>query len=317
MIFPLLKGILSPLKVPVTYLLVLLNALIFLVCLEDFDKSQGEIERILSERDMVLTQGLVFSQYIEAHPNDFHKLLKEVAKKSLDGDTRSAHQMGGLAIRNSEFMKNALEFKVNGNEISVAFWRTHFKEILELQRNHPSYYMGLNYSHNELINWLSYQFTHSGFSHLFWNMLFLILLGCFVEIEVGSFVFLITYLASGFAGAFAFSELSGISAIPLVGASASISGIVGFAIAHQWNKKVDFFFWLLPMQNYFGLTKLPAWILMVIFCLPDLAGQLSSVSEFGSIAYSAHIGGAICGGILGVMHRYLPLQVDKPEVTPV
>ena len=236
MIFPLLKGLMSPLKVPLTFLLVLLNVAIFLVSLDDFSRSQDDIEKILSDRDMVLTQGLIFSQYIETHPNDFQSLLKGVAKKSLDGDVRSAHQMGGLAIRNSDFMKNALEFKANGNDIAIANWRIHFKEVLELQKKHPSYYLGLNYNHNSWINWLSYQFTHSGFSHLFWNMLFLILMGCFVESEVGSSVFLFTYLASGFAGAFAFSQLSGISAIPLVGASASISGLVGFAIINQWKQ---------------------------------------------------------------------------------
>ncbi len=311
MIFPLLKGLIHPLKIPATFLIVMVNALVFIACIESFDRSQDKIEKILSNREMLFTQGLVFSQFIETHPQEYHNQLRDFAKKTLAGDWHSAHQMGGLAIRNSSFMKNALEFKVDGNEIAVSGWRKHFKEIVALQKEHPSYYLGLNYDHNSLVNWLSYQFTHSGFSHLFWNMLFLILLGGFVESEVGTAVFVATYLASGLAGALSFSLLSGISAIPLVGASASISGLVGFAIIERWNQKIDFFFWLLPMQNYFGLTKLPAWILLVIFCLPDVAGQLSSVSEFGSIAYSAHLGGAALGICAGLIYRFWPATPVK------
>lgn len=308
MIFPLLKGILFPLRVPATFLITLLNIVVFLLCLDRFERSQNGIERILSDHEMLVTQGLTFSQYIEAHPQDFQILLRSFAKKSLDGDRHNAHQMGGLAIRNANFMKAALDFEVNGNEISIAHWRKQFKEILTLQQNHPSYYLGLNYNHNTVINWLSYQFTHSGLSHLFWNMLFLVLLGCFVESEVGSAVLVFTFLSAGLMGAFTFSVLSGISAIPLVGASASISGLVGFIIVHHWRQKIDFFFWLLPLQNYFGLTKLPAGLLLIIFCLPDVAGQLASVSEFGSIAYSAHLGGALMGIGVGLAYRYWPNQ---------
>ena len=312
MIFPLLKGIISPLKVPATFLIVLVNIVIFLFCLETFDRSQQQIEKILSDRDMIMTQGLIFSQFIETHPADYRTLMKNVAQKSLNGDLRASHQMGGLAIRNSKFMKEALDFKPNGNDIEIDKWRTHFKEVLELQKNHPSYYLGLTDQHNSWTNWFSYQFTHSGFSHLFWNMIFLIMLGCFVESEAGSGVLVFTYLSSGLFGAFTFSLFSGISAIPLVGASAAISGLVGFAIFNHWNKKVEFFFWLLPIQNYFGLTKLPGWTLLVIFCLPDIAGQFSSVSEFGSIAYAAHIGGAICGGFIGFLYKV----TASPEVVP-
>lgn len=308
MIFPFLKGILSPLKVPATFLIVLVNVIIFIFCLEAFDRSQDQIEKILSDHDMIMTQGLVFSQFIESHPSDYRELMREVAKKSLDGDLRSAHQMGGLAIRNSKFMKEALDFKANGNDIEVEKWRVHFKEVLELQKNHPSYYLGLTDQHSSLSNWFSYQFTHSGFSHLFWNMIFLIVLGCFVESEAGSAVLVVTYLASGLFGAFMFSQISGISSIPLVGASGAISGLVGFTIFNQWNKKVDFFFWLLPIKNYFGFTKLPGWILLVIFCLPDIAGQLSSVSEFGSIAYGAHIGGALFGAFVAFLYKQFVLS---------
>ncbi len=316
MIFPFLKGILDPFKAPASFLIALINVVVFIACQDDFSHSQNKIEKILSDRELVHTQGLSFSQYVEAHPAKFKPLLLSIAKKSLDGDRQSAQQMGGLAMRNSDFMTAGLDFKFNGNEIAIANWRKQFREILELQKDHPSYYLGLNYSHKSYSNWLSYQFTHSGFSHLFWNMIFMILLGCFVESEVGTGIFVLTYLSAGLLGALAFSLCSGLSAIPLVGASAAISGLVGFTIVHKWRQKIDFFFWLLPIQSYFGFTKLPAWILLVVFCLPDVAGQLSSVSEFGSIAYSAHLGGALFGVCVGLIHKFWPSSEVKPLAAP-
>jgi membrane associated rhomboid family serine protease len=299
MIFPLLKGFLHPFKVPATYFIIFLNFIIFIFCLKAFEHSQNEIEKILSDHQLLQTQGLIFSQYVEARPQLFNKLLLKLADLALSGDHRSAQQMGGLAIRNSDFMREGLEFKPNGNDIAIESWRFKFKNLLELQKDHPSYYLGINYNHKSWMNWLTYQFAHSGFSHLFWNMLFLGLLGCFVESEIGTLSFVILYFTSGLFGAYVFANLSGISALPLVGASAAISGLVGCAMAMSWNVKADFFFWLLPIQNYFGLTKLPIWILLVLFCLPDLAGLFSSVSELGSIAYSAHLGGAVWGALVG------------------
>ncbi len=313
MIFPILKGFLHPLKVPATFAIIILNVIIFIFCLKAFEHSQNEIEKLLSDHQLLQTQGLVFSQYVEANPRLLNKILLKVARQSLDGDNRSAQQMGGLAIRNSNFMSNALQFKVTGNEITIQDWRKKFQTLLELQKDHPSYYLGINYNHNSWTNWLTYQFAHSGFAHLFWNMLFLLLLGSFVESEIGTLAFVAIYFTSGLFGALIFSKMSGISAIPLVGASAAISGLVGCAILMSWNKKTDFFFWLLPIQNYFGFTKLPMWVLLLLFCLPDLAGQLSSVSEFGSIAYSAHLGGAAWGALIGLGLK-LMLKVDITEV---
>ncbi len=300
MIFPLLKGLMHPFKVPATYFIILLNFIIFIFCLKAFEHSQNEIEKLLSDHELLQTQGLVFSQYVGAHPALYNKLLLKLTDHALMGDHRAAQQMGGLAIRNSDFMRNGLEFKVNGNELAIQTWRAKFTQLLELQKNHPSYYLGINYNHNSWMNWLTYQFAHSGFSHLFWNMLFLSLLGCFVESEIGSVCFVTLYFTSGLFGAYAFANLSGISALPLVGASAAISGLVGCAIVMNWSAKTDFFFWLLPIQSYFGLTKLPIWILLILFCLPDLAGQFSSLSEIGSIAYSAHLGGAVWGALVGL-----------------
>jgi membrane associated rhomboid family serine protease len=138
-------------------------------------------------------------------------------------------------------------------------------------------------------------------------MVFLLIFGVFTESVVGSLWTLVTYISAGVAGAGSFALLSGISSSPLVGASAAISGLMGFVIVMCWGQKVKFFFWLLPIRGYFGFAMLPAWVLAVVYMLPDVSGYLSSVNDFQSVAYSAHIGGSLCGALIACSLKYVGL----------
>ncbi len=303
MIFPFLRGLASPFKAPAIFLLVLLNVVIFGVSYAVSDRTQLSIDAILDNSEFMKTQGILFAQEIKGQPERFSPILSKLSSESLLGDEESLVAMGNLALRNNEFMKSALTIAPKGDLIAFKYWREKFQKLLSLQAVHPSYFMGLTESQHSLETMFLYQFAHSDSGHLFWNMLFLLVFGIFVESVLGSLRTLLIYLCSGLVAALGFAAVSGYSSSPLIGASGAITGLIGVVVTISWGYRLPFFYWLLPIKNYFGFVLLPAWVLVIVYVLPDLSGYLSSVTDFHSVAYAAHLGGALAGAIIGLALR--------------
>ena len=90
---------------------------------------------------------------------------------------------------------------------------------------------------------LSYMFVHLSFGHLFTNMLVLFFFGPPLESRWGSRFFIKYYLITGLSGAF-FSVLlySWVGAIPMIGASGAIFGLL-VAFAMNWpDSKIYLYF---------------------------------------------------------------------------
>lgn len=315
MIFPILRGFLSPRLAPVTFLLFALNIFVFVSTLVANDDGDRKLDALLRNDAFIETQGIVFAMMIDCEENEgsFSSMLVRLADKSLHGDRISRRALGNLALRNAHFMGRAESYPFEGDEIALSEWRENFKELKEIQASHPTYLWGLSRLKSDWIQYVSYQFSHSGIMHLFWNMVFLLIFGGFVETRLGSSFVILAYLGGGLVGAFAFSKLSGISASPLVGASAAVSALialVGFAWLRR--ERVRFFYWLLPAEGYFGFVVLPSWLVLFVSFLPDLSGYIGTARDFGSVAYSAHLGGTLWGVVMALA---LTLGVLRSEVS--
>jgi len=303
-IFPILRGLLAPRFAPVTFLFFALNLIVFLATFDSFQEMDTRMDEFLGDHSFIQTQGLAFAVMIERGGPHFSGTLHRLATKALSADDEAKKILGSLAVRNVDFMNEAQKFDFGGDEVAIRAWREKFAELLEIQNQHPSYQWGLSRVKDGWIQYLTYQFSHSGFLHLFWNMVFLLIFGVFLESELGPSFVAITYVGSGFIGACSYALLSGVSSSPLVGASASVSGLMSL-VGLAWFKKekVRFFYWLLPIQGYFGFVALPSWVILIISFVPDLSGYLGASREFGSVAYSAHIGGALFGALIAVLYR--------------
>ena len=185
-----------------------------------------------------------------------------------------------------------------GDIVAIDRWKEKASRLLEIQHVHPSYRLGISEGHSQPWRWFTYQIAHSGFMHIFWNMIFLLLFGTFVEHARGRLAVFVTMWGAGVAGAIGYMVLSGLSASPLVGASAAVSGLIALA-ASNTNRRLPFVYWLLPIRGYYGVAWLPAWVLIPAFVLPDLSGWLSAQPGLTAVAYTAHIGGAIFGFAMG------------------
>ena len=312
MIFPFLRGFVLPHLAPVTYFLLAVNFFVWASTLESYERADKKIDALLTDHAFLHTQGAAFAVMIGREPDEFSITLRGLGRQAIAGDREAKRLLGGLALRNVNFMNRALEYDFGGDEIALKGWREKFKELQKGQSEHPSYQWGISRLKNEWRQWLSYQFAHSGGLHLFWNMVFLLLFGCFVETQLGSSFVILTYLGGGLLGAGVFSAFSGISSAPLVGASAAVSGLMGLVAFAWWGKeRVKFFFWLLPVRGYYGFALLPSWLVLVVSIVPDLSGYLAASKDFGSVAYAAHLGGAAFGAIIAAL---VGLGVMKKEV---
>lgn len=140
---------------------------------------------------------------------------------------------------------------------------------------------------------VTYQFLHGGWGHLVGNLVFLFLLGFTVEKALGPGRFLLAYLVCGVLSGLVYTAFSVGSKMPLVGASGSISGLMGMYVAIYGVRRIRFFYFLGVYFNYFrapALALLPVWVGKEIYDY-WFAGATG-------IAYMAHAGGLLAGATL-------------------
>ena len=145
----------------------------------------------------------------------------------------------------------------------------------------------------------SAMFMHGGWLHLGGNMLYLWIFGDNVEDRFGSVRFLLFYLAAGLAATFAQYAVNPGSAIPNVGASGAIAGVLGAYLLMFPRARVDV---LLGRQ----VVAMPAFLVLGFWIVLQFVSGVGSIAdtaqtETGGVAYMAHIGGFVAGLGLAVL----------------
>jgi membrane associated rhomboid family serine protease len=145
---------------------------------------------------------------------------------------------------------------------------------------------------------LTSMFLHGGWMHLIGNMWFLWLFGNNIEDSMTRPRFVIFYLASGLAAAFAQVATDGTSIIPMVGASGAISGVMGAYLILYPTVRV---YALLPLGFLLTTVSLPAWGMLLYWAFLQFASRLVDLAGSqggGGVAFWAHIGGFVAGIVL-------------------
>jgi len=138
---------------------------------------------------------------------------------------------------------------------------------------------------------LTSMFLHGSWIHLLGNMLYLWIVGDNVEEVLGSFRYLVVYLACGLMGSLAQIAVDPQSNVPTLGASGAIAGIMGAYVVwfphNQIRVLVFRFITVLPASIAIG-----GWIALQIWMG---AGSFHRGTDAGGVAYLAHVGGALTG----------------------
>jgi len=142
-------------------------------------------------------------------------------------------------------------------------------------------------------------FLHGGWLHLISNLLALYIFGDNVEDRVGHGRYLVFYLLCGVIAALTHIAFNSNSPVPTIGASGSISGILGAYFILYPRARVTT---LIPLFILPWFVEIPAVFYLGFWFLSQLFnGALSVVSGaqmYGGVAFWAHIGGFLAGLLL-------------------
>jgi membrane associated rhomboid family serine protease len=154
--------------------------------------------------------------------------------------------------------------------------------------------------HGLLWELVTYSFLHAGFWHIFGNMLQLWFFGSTMESQWGTKQFYEFYFFTVIGAALttiiiSYTGILGVTpTTPTVGAS---GGVFGVLLAYAYYYGDNNIFLLFPP------VSIRAKYLVAILILFNLAGTLGAFGRGSSVAYSAHIGGALFGWLYV---RFLP-----------
>jgi membrane associated rhomboid family serine protease len=200
-------------------------------------------------------------------------------------------------------------------------------QLSEAQVEEFFYRFGLvpaRYSHPEWAHWagvpsdnywpfLTHMFLHGSLFHFIANMWTLWIFGDNVEDRMGPVRFLIFYLLCGLTASLLHYFTALYSAIPTLGASGAIAGVMGAYFLLYPSARIIM---LVPILFYPFFFEVPAVLYLGFWFLGQvLSGVVSAVGpeQVGGIAWWAHIGGFVAGAVLWrvFVRPERPLQADE------
>jgi membrane associated rhomboid family serine protease len=139
---------------------------------------------------------------------------------------------------------------------------------------------------------VSAMFLHGGWLHILSNMLFLYIFGSRMEDQFGHFKFLIFYFIVGTIANFSQAYMMPHSALPLIGASGAIAGVLGAYFFYFPHSRIVT---LIPILFFITIREIPAFFFLGFWFL------LQIFSKGGGIAWWAHAFGFVAGILMAPM----------------
>ncbi len=159
---------------------------------------------------------------------------------------------------------------------------------------------------------LTAMFLHAGWMHLIGNMLYLWIFGDNIEDAMGHARFIVFYLLCGLAASAAHVVANPNSAVPTIGASGAIAGVLGaYLLLHPKTRVLVLLFFRIPL-------RLPAYVVLGGWIALQLFSALGEKSgDGGGVAWWAHIGGFAAGLVLVPFFRRSRVPLfDRPAPGP-
>jgi membrane associated rhomboid family serine protease len=146
---------------------------------------------------------------------------------------------------------------------------------------------------------LTSMFLHGGWFHLIGNMWFLWVFGNNVEDSMGRIRYFLFYIICGLAAAASQTLVNPGSAVPMVGASGAISGVMGAYVVLYPKVRVHM---LVILGIFITRIVVPAYLMLGYWFLLQLVGGGLASGE-GGVAFWAHAGGFVAGAVLISLFR--------------
>lgn len=147
---------------------------------------------------------------------------------------------------------------------------------------------------------LTSMFMHGGWAHILGNLWFLWIFGNNVEDALGHARFAVFYLACGVAAGAVHVASDPGSALPMVGASGAISGVMGAYLVFYPRARIRT---LLVLVVLLTVVDVPAFVYLGYWFLLQAASARFDPGMGGGVAFWAHLGGFGAGVLLAPLLR--------------
>jgi membrane associated rhomboid family serine protease len=283
----------------VTFTLMGLCVLVFLLtAVTDHDVSE-ELAREYGE----------FSQYLGEHPYleltpEFEDFLFElVPEEQFRVSLEAARELGAKPPASRRLLAQQQE---QLNDIMARMLA-----IVEEVKRSPYYVYGLVPADMRPLSLITYQFLHGGILHLFGNLLFLFLVGPFIEDVWGRPLYLAFYLSAGAVSGLMFALHYPTVDGPLIGASGAVAGVMGAFLVRYWKTRIRFFYWFGII--FTGTFTAPAWLMLPLWLARELLfaqawDVMAPGSGGGGVAHWAHVWGFAVGMVVAAGVAYWKIE---------
>ena len=220
--------------------------------------------------------------------------------------TQHHQTLGAWALRDHAFLSQAEKIKLPGDLVELARWQGQIRSFRESYFDQLVFRLGLSQVNKNSLSWITYQFSHSGFLHLVSNMIYFLIIGAAVEAMIGSAGLVALYMMGGFfAGIFFLLIKSHGGAVPVIGASGSISALIAFYVVFEQRSRIRYAYFVSLLPKHHGFIYLPTLWMFPLFIIADFAHHFSAIDGLGSgVAYTAHMGGTLFGVTMALIMRF-------------
>lgn len=177
----------------------------------------------------------------------------------------------------------------------------------------PGVFCEMHPASANLLSPLTSMFLHGGWFHLLGNLWFLWVFGNNVEDAMGRVRFTVFYLMCGLSAAAAQVLSNPASALPMVGASGAIGGVMGAYASLYPRARIET---LIVLGFYVTRAAVPALVMLGFWFLLQVVGGLPALrGDGGGVAFWAHVGGFASGFLLSFVFRDSVLVQAHRQVT--
>lgn len=139
--------------------------------------------------------------------------------------------------------------------------------------------------------------SHSNWVHLLFNLVFFYAFAASVELITGSLIYTAIILLMALSTNLAYTLLPGSAALPTVGLSGIVVGMMALLAVALPAMRIRCFVWVLL---YFKVLRIPALLLALWYIGWDVYNTQADAGS--SINYIVHIGGAFTGAAVGFVY---------------
>ena len=293
----------------VTIGIILLCCFVYFVIQANDARRYEEAQEFYFDSGLVKIEVTAYLTYLSATKQD--KRAEGLAKQEKLGEKVLFVYFRRMS-RDAEFGRRLLNGEIiTARQQTYPEWKKLRKEYDGMLSRVVFLVYGFKPASPSYVSAVTYMFLHGSVGHLLGNMVFLWLVGCALELGYGRLLYAAMYLFTGILSVSLYYLVYFTSAMPLVGASGAISGLMGAYTLLYGRRKIKVFY---SLGFYFNYTRVPALVL-----LPLWIGNECYQLFFGGpsqVAYVAHLGGLASGALFGLMSRKFLRKVVDQEALP-